>query len=117
MISAAPAAPVQKTASTIAAGRPIANKRSIIRASSGPEGGATYDAEPAALQAACPPPRPARSTVRRMGACCMRSPPDPLLRPAAAEVAPGSIAWLFVEPDVFHAPAVEDAVGHDRQAL
>src|SRR5467141_211059 len=24
---------------------------------------------------------------------------------------------LFVEPDVFHAPAVEDAVDHDRQAL
>src|SRR6266853_5900325 len=24
---------------------------------------------------------------------------------------------LFVEPDVFHAPAVEDAVDHDRQPL
>src|SRR5258708_40118567 len=59
MISAAPAVPAQKTASTNAAGRPIANKRSIISGKLRPEGGSSYDAKPAVLQAACPQPPPA----------------------------------------------------------
>src|SRR5215469_876655 len=30
---------------------------------------------------------------------------------------PGCGAWSPAEPDVFHAPAVEEAVDHDRQPL
>src|SRR5260370_4149454 len=65
-----------------------------------------YDAKAKGLQAACLS-RPARPRRRENGQ---------LWYAAAARSVPLG-ARLTIEPDVFHAPAVVDAVAHDRQPL
>src|SRR5215469_16396033 len=60
-------------------------------------------------------------TVRSVLPNLWRSMNDPRVSRRISELYPNQgclpLARLFVEPDVFHAPAVEDAIDHDRPPL
>src|SRR6516225_4386651 len=53
-----------------------------------------------------------------LGRLHLASPPAvESITPTQGTQGDGPTGVLFIEPDVFHAPAVEDAVNHDRQPL
>src|SRR5712691_1744879 len=117
MISAAPAVPAQKKASATAAGRPIANKRSIISGKL-PGRGRGHHMTPSrrrcklhARRCRHALPQGERATVVVCDPCRIHS------SGAAPRKWRRAPPGLFIEPNILHAPAVVDAVAHDGQPL